>query len=149
MCSSDLTNVSDECLSVAATSGKVPARGSSEVIVKLNRSTMPQTLNATITISDGTQEEKVAVTAVKGSVTAGTVIPEGMYVYYKFDNDFNDATENAVHGFGSNSPTFVEGVAADSKAVKLNRTNNSSFVVPKPIIDSRSEEHTSELQSHA
>ena len=133
----NITNVSDECLSVAATSGKVPARGSSEVIVKLNRSTMPQTLNATITISDGTQEEKVAVTAVKGSVTAGTVIPEGMYVYYKFDNDFNDATENAVHGFGSNSPTFVEGVAADSKAVKLNRTNNSSFVVPKPIIDSR------------
>ena len=132
----NITNVSDECLSVAATSGKVPARGSSEVIVKLNRSTMPQTLNATITISDGTQEEKVAVTAVKGSVTAGTVIPEGMYVYYKFDNDFNDATENAVHGFGSNSPTFVEGVAADSKAVKLNRTNNSSFVVPKPIIDS-------------
>ena len=94
----NITNVSDECLSVAATSGKVPARGSSEVIVKLNRSTMPQTLNATITISDGTQEEKVAVTAVKGSVTAGTVIPEGMYVYYKFDNDFNDATENAVHG---------------------------------------------------
>ena len=38
------------------------------------------------------------MTAVKGSVTAGTVIPEGMYVYYKFDNDFNDATENAVHG---------------------------------------------------
>lgn len=133
----NITNVSDECLSVAATSGKVPERGSSEVIVKLNRSTMPQTLNATITISDGTQEEKVAVTAVKGSVTAGTVIPEGMYVYYKFDNDFNDATENAVHGFGSNSPMFVEGVAADSKAVKLNRTNNSSFVVPKPIIDSR------------
>lgn len=64
------------------------------------------------------KKKKVAVTAVKGSVTAGTVIPEGMYVYYKFDNDFNDATENAVHGFGSNSPTFVEGVAADSKAVK-------------------------------
>ena len=60
-----------------------------------------------------------------------------MYVYYKFDDDFNDATENAIHGFGSNSPTFVEGVAAGSKAVKFNRTNNSSFVVAKPIIDSR------------
>ncbi len=132
-----ITNVSDECLSVSTTSGKVPAQGSSEVTVKLNRSTMPQTLNATITVSDGTQEEKVAVTAVKGSDTAGTVIPEGMYVYYKFDDDFNDATENAVHGFGSNSPAFIEGVAAGSKAVKFNRTDNSSFVVAKPIIDSR------------
>ena len=132
-----ITNVSDECLSVSTTSGKVPAQGSSEVTVKLNRAIMPQTLNATITVSDGVQEEKVAVTAVKGSITDGIVIPEGMYVYYKFDDDFNDATENAIHGFGSNSPTFVEGVAAGSKAVKFNRTNNSSFVVAKPIIDSR------------
>lgn len=130
-----ITDVSDECLSVSTTSGKVPAQGSSEVTVKLNRSAMPQTLNATITVSDGTQEERVAVTAVKSN--AGTVVPEGMYVYYKFDGDFNDATENAVHGFGSNSPAFVEGVAAGSKAVKFNRTNNSSFVVAKPIIDSR------------
>lgn len=132
-----ITNVSDECLSVSATSGKVPAQGSSEVIVKLNRSTMPQALNATITVSDGTQEERVTVTAAKGSAIAGTAVPEGMYVYYKFDNDYNDATENAVHGFGANSPTFVEGVTADSKAVKFNRTSNSSFVVPTPIIDSR------------
>lgn len=132
-----ITNVSDECLSVSTTSGKVPAQASSEVTVKLNRSIVPQTLNATITISDGTQEEKITVTALKGSATAGIVIPEGMYVYYKFDDDFNDATENAVHGFGSNSPTFVEGVTAGSKAVKFNRTNNSSFVVAKPIIDSR------------
>ncbi|MDO5420400.1 MAG: LamG-like jellyroll fold domain-containing protein [Bacteroides sp.] len=133
----NITNVSDGCLSVSATSGKVPVQGSSEVTVTLNRSTMPQTLNATITVSDGTQEEKVAVTAAKGSAIAGTVVPEGMYVYYKFDDDFNDATENAVHGFGANSPTFVEGVAAGSKAVKFNRTDNSSFVVAKPIIDSR------------
>lgn len=130
-----ITNVSDECLSVSTTSGKVPAQGSSEVTVKLNRSTMPQMLNATITVSDGTQEERVVVTAVKSN--AGTVVPESMYVYYKFDDDFNDATENAVHGFGSNSPAFVEGVTASSKAVKFNRTNNSSFVVAKPIIDSR------------
>ena len=53
-----ITNVSDECLSVSTTSGKVPAQGSSEVTVKLNRSIMPQTLNATITVSDGVQEEK-------------------------------------------------------------------------------------------
>ncbi|MCD8183875.1 MAG: hypothetical protein LUE99_13205 [Bacteroides sp.] len=133
----NITNISDEYLSVSTSSGKVPAQGSSEITVKLNRSTMPQTLNATITVSNGTQEEKVTIAAVKGSSTAGTVVPEGMYVYYKFDGDFNDVTENAVNGFGSGSPTFIEGVTADSKAVKFNRTNNSSFVVAKPIIDSR------------
>ena len=60
-----------------------------------------------------------------------------MYVYYKFDGDFNDATENAVNGFGLNNPTFVEGVAAGSQAVKFSRTEQSAFVVPQPIIDSR------------
>lgn len=42
-----------------------------------------------------------------------------------------------MNGFGLNSPSFVEGVSAGSKAVKFSRTNESAFVVPQPIIDSR------------
>lgn len=132
-----ITNVSDGCLSVSKTTDKLTAQGSSEVVVKLNRSTMPQVLNATITVSDGMKEENVVVTAQKGNPTAGLVVPENLYVYYKFDEDYNDVTENAVHGFGANSPSFVEGVTAGSKAIKFGRSNNSSFVVPDPIIDSR------------
>lgn len=65
-------------------------------------------------------------------------VPQGLYTYYKFDGNFEDATENAIHGFGANSPAFIEGVSGgDSKAVKFNRSNNNSFVVAKPIIDSR------------
>lgn len=36
---------------------------------------------------------------------------------------------------------LLKALPADSKAVKLNRTNNSSFVVSKPIIDSQGHDH--------
>lgn len=65
------------------------------------------------------------------------VVPYGLYTYYKFDDNFDDSSENMLHGFGMNSPTFIEGITPESKAVKFSRTNNSSFVVPHPIIDSR------------
>ena len=65
------------------------------------------------------------------------VVPYGLYTYYKFEDNFDDSSENILHGFGMNSPTFVEGITPESKAIKFSRTNNSSFVVPKPIIDSR------------
>lgn len=132
-----IKGISSDCISVSESEGTIAPAGKKIVRVKLDRSKMEGDLNATFVISDGTKEESVTITAVKGVPITGTTIPEGMYVYYKFDNDFNDATENAVHGFGLNTPSFVTGVDADSKAVKFNRTNNSSFVVPKPIIDSR------------
>lgn len=64
-------------------------------------------------------------------------VPYGLYTYYKFEDNFDDSSENMLNGFGSNSPSFVEGITPESKAVKFSKTNNSSFVVPKPIIDSR------------
>ncbi len=132
-----ITQVSESCLSVSTTTGKVPAQGTTKLTVTLNRETMPKTLNATITVSDGNRQETVAVTGTKASDVAGLVVPQGLYTYYKFDGTYEDATENAIHGFGNNSPTFVTGVTSGSQAVKFSKTNNSSFVVPKPIIDSR------------
>lgn len=133
----NITDITDGCLSVSETSGAIPPEGSHVVKVALNRETMPQTLNTTITVSDGIRQETVAVTGTKESDVSGLVIPQGLYAYYKFDGNFKDATENAIHGFGNNSPEFVTGVASDSQAVKFSKTNNNSFVVPKPLIDSR------------
>ncbi len=65
------------------------------------------------------------------------VVPQGLYTYYKFEGDYNDATENAVNGFGKNNPKFVDGVTTGTKAVKFSRTDNSYFNVPSPIIDSK------------
>ena len=81
----------------------------------------------------------VSMTAEEGANSGSDdlVIPSGLYTYYKFEENFDDSSENLLHGFGMNSPAFVEGVTPESKAVKFSKTNNSSFVVPKPIIDSR------------
>lgn len=134
-------NITADCITVSESEGIISPTGNKVIQVKLDRSKMTGDLNTSFIVSDGTKEEKITVTAVKEKSSEGTttdiIAPEGMYVYYKFDDNFNDVTENAVHGFGSNSPAFVEGVVAGSKAVKFNRTNNSSFVVAKPIIDSR------------
>lgn len=124
-------------LKVSDTSGATAPSGTKQITVTLDRSIMPETLNTAIEISDGTRKESVAVTAVKGSDIAGTVVTQGLYTYYKFDENFEDATENEIDGFGTGSPSFVEGVTPESKAVKFSKTDNSTFVVSKPIIDSR------------
>ena len=124
-------------LKVSDVSGVIAPAESKQITVTLDRSIMSETLNTTIEISDGTHKEIVSVTGVKGSDIAGTVVTQGLYTYYKFDGNFKDATENGIDGFGTASPSFVEGVSTNGQAIKFNKTNNSSFVVSKPIIDSR------------
>lgn len=124
-------------LKVSDASGVTAPSGTKQIKVTLDRSVMPETLNTAIEVSDGTRKESVAVTAVKGSDIAGTVVAQGLYTYYKFDGNFDDATENKINGFGTASPAFVEGVNPEGKAVKFSKTANSTFVVSKPIIDSR------------
>ena len=124
-------------LKVSNVSGVTAPSGSKQITVTLDRSVMPETVNTAIEVSDGTRKESVAVKAVKGSDIAGTVVTQGLYTYYKFDDNFEDATENEIDGFGKNSPAFVEGVTPEGKAVKFSKTDNSTFVVSKPIIDHR------------
>lgn len=124
-------------LKVSDTSGVTAPSGTKQITVALDRSIMPETLNTAIEVSDGTRKESVAVTAVKGSDIVGTVVTQGLYTYYKFDGNFDDATENKINGFGTASPAFVEGVTSEGKAVKFSKTDNSTFVVAKPIIDSK------------
>lgn len=124
-------------LKVSNVSGVTAPSGSKQITVTLDRSVMPETVNTAIEVSDGTRKESVAVKAVKGSDIAGTVVTQGLYTYYKFDGNFEDATENEIDGFGTASPAFVEGVTPESKAVKFSKTDNSTFVVSKPIIDHR------------
>ena len=124
-------------LTVSEMSGVTKPAETKQITVTLDRSIMPETLNTTIEISDGNHKEKSAVNGIKGSAIAGTVVTQGLYTYYKFDGNFDDATENGINGFGTASPSFVEGVTPEGKAVKFSKTDNSTFVVSKPIIDSR------------
>lgn len=124
-------------LTVSETSGVTKPAETKQITVTLDRSIMPETLNTTIEVSDGNKKENISVSAIKGSAIARTVVTQGLYTYYKFDGNFEDATENGINGFGSPAPSFVEGVIPEGKAIKFSKTDNSTFVVSKPIIDSR------------
>lgn len=124
-------------VNVSETSGVTAPQSSKQITVTLDRAMMTEDLHTSLEISDGSRKETVTVTAIKGSEIAGTIVTQGLYTYYKFDDNFEDATENGIDGFGTASPAFVEGVTAGSKAVKFSKTGNSTFVVSKPIIDSR------------
>lgn len=53
---------------------------------------MPEELNATLTISDGKTQKTIQITGQKDN-SSSLVVGQGLYAYYKFDGDFNDATE--------------------------------------------------------
>lgn len=127
--------IKENCLSVTPMEGKLAAGESQTVKVVLDRNKMKEELNTVLTISDENTQKNISITAQKDS--SSLVVGQGLYAYYKFDGNFNDATENALNGFGNNSPSFVEGLTEGSQAVKFSLSNNSSFIVPKPITDSR------------
>lgn len=127
--------IKESCLSVIPMEGKLAAGESQTVKIILDRNNMEEALNTVLIISDENIKKNISITAQKNS--SSLVVTQGLYTYYKFDGDFNDATENAVNGFGNNSPSFVEGIDNNSQAVKFNLTDKSSFIVPKAITDSR------------
>ncbi|WP_288354460.1 carboxypeptidase regulatory-like domain-containing protein [uncultured Bacteroides sp.] len=132
----NVEEIKENSLTVTPTEGKITAGSSQTVNVQLDRDKMPEELNATLTVSDGKTHKTIQITGQKNN-SPSLVVGQGLYAYYKFDGDFNDMTENAINGFGNNSPSFVEGITEGSQAVKLSLTDNSSFIVPKAITDSR------------
>lgn len=140
----NISQPSEACIQVSPTVGTTAVGKSTQVTVKLDRNKMQDDLQSFININVAGGSVSVQVIGTLKSEEGGnssgsdeTAVTQGMYVYYKFDNNFDDSSENAIHGFGYNNPTFVQGVTSDSKAIKFSRTNKSSFVVPQPIIDSR------------
>lgn len=125
-------------LTFSKVEGTVADGGSETISVTINRDGLtPGNYSCTVIVRTDLGDTEIPLTMIVEETGEAIAVPQGLYVYYKFEDDFNDATENAVNGFGMNSPTFVEGVTPASKAVKFNRSNNSSFNVNKPIIDSR------------
>ncbi|MBP3601432.1 MAG: carboxypeptidase regulatory-like domain-containing protein [Alistipes sp.] len=127
-------------LTVSPTSGELPPNYYTTVTVTLNRSVMTSDLETEIALfdlDDDVYYYPITVLATKGSAASSVAVPQGLYTYYMFEDNFEDSTENEIHGYGNNSPTFVTGVTSDSKAVKLSRTKNSSFIVPEGLFDTR------------
>lgn len=136
-----ISKLAADYLTVLPMSGTVAGGGNQVVQVRLDRELIPSAVvNTTFVISDGIKETAISVTASRTEsgddepVSGETVMPQGLYTYYKFDGTYEDATENAVHGFGN--CTFVDGVSG-GQALKFSRTDNTTFTVGKPIVDSR------------
>ena len=129
-------SISHEALSLSAESGRLSPMGDIDVTVNLDRHAMPAMLDAEIVLTDGVKEEVVTVTAEKDD---RAVVSQGLYTYYKFEDNFDDSSTNMIHGFGKGNPApaFVEGVVPGTKAIQFSKTADNSFIVGKPIIDSR------------
>ena len=126
-------------LTVSPTSGELSPNSSKSITVMLDRSAMTSDFETDIEIFDIGEEKSysVNVIATKSSPIYSVSVREGLYAYYTFEDNFEDLTENEVHGYGMNSPTFVTGVKSDSKAAKFSRTKSSSFVVSEGLFDTR------------
>ena len=59
------------CISVTSSQGTITPGSSHKVVVKLDRSTMPETLNTTLTVTDGANDVKVVIKAEKGKAVLG------------------------------------------------------------------------------
>lgn len=135
----------NKCLRVYPSTGITSIGSSTQVTVTLDRSMMDADItSAFINVATDGGSIPVTVTATKagsgsgseGGNTGDIAVKSGLFVYYKFDDNFDDSSENEVNGFGTNNPTFTEGVSV-GKAIKFNRMDDSKFTVSYPIIDSK------------
>lgn len=61
----NIQGLSENSITLSDTSGEIPVGGNSVVQIKLNRATMPDNLNTTFIVSDGTKQKTVTIKATK------------------------------------------------------------------------------------
>lgn len=110
--------------------GTVPGNASSSLLVNAEGESISVILTVDADGSSGNGEGNGGQQPEAGDVT------NGLYAYYKFEGDFDDASGNGVHGNGINNPSFADGVKSGTRAVKFSRSDKSSFSVADPILDS-------------
>lgn len=84
-----IEDINESSLSATPTEGKIAAGSSQTVNVLLDRDSMPEELNATLTISDGKTQKTIQITGQKDN-SSSLVVGQGLYAYYKFDGDFSN-----------------------------------------------------------
>lgn len=119
-------------------SGTVKENSQETITVSINRESLaPGDYNDQIIVRAGTGDILIPISMTVEETVEEVQVPQGLYAYYQFEDNFDDSTENGFNGFGSNSPTFVDGIKAGTKAVKFSVSKDCSFNVPKPLTDSR------------
>lgn len=142
-------------LEISPMSGVTEAGKSSDVTVSVNRSLMTDDSSAIFIVNAAGGSKSVTVYASKGNGNnpagsdentpgggnnsgSGNSGPQdvtnGLYAYYMFEGNTNNAVDGAPNGQGINAPTYEAGMKG-SKGLKLSVANNSYLSVPKAMID--------------
>lgn len=136
-------------MTISPMSGTTDAGKSSVISVSVDRSQMSDDSSAIFIINAAGGSMSVTVYANKSGSTGGgntgggntgggtgtdQNVTNGLYAYYMFNGDFQNAVDGAPHAQGINAPTFTNGVNG-SQAVKLSVLDNSYINVPEAMID--------------
>ncbi len=132
-------------MTISPMSGTTAAGKSSDISVSVDRSLMTEDSSAIFIINAAGGSKSITVYASKdgssggdnGGGDASQNVTNGLYAYYMFDGNFQNAVDGAPHGQGINDPTFTDGVNG-SRAVKLSVQDDSFINVPEAMIDKNS-----------
>ncbi len=129
-------------MTISPMSGTTDAGKSSDISVSVDRSLMADDSSAIFIINVAGGSKSITVYASKNGSSGGNNgsndgsqnVTNGLYAYYMFDGNYQNAVDGAPHGQGLNNPTFTDGVNG-SQAVKLSVQDNSYINIPEAMID--------------
>jgi len=137
------TKTSVGWMTISPMSGTTDAGKSSDISVSVDRSLITEDSSAIFIINAAGGSKSITVYASKDGGSGGNSggnsgsqnVTNGLYAYYMFNGNFQNAVDGAPHGQGINNPTFTDGVNG-SQAVKLSVQDNSYINIPEAMIDS-------------
>ena len=136
------TKTSVGWMTISPMSGTTDAGKSSDITVSVTRSLMTEDSSAIFIINAAGGSKSVTVYASKDDGNGGNGgngggsqdVTNGLYAYYMFNGNYQNAIDGAPNGQGINNPTFTDGVNG-SQAVKLSVRDNSYITIPEAMID--------------
>ena len=137
------TRTSVAWMSISPMSGTTEPGKSSDIAVSVDRSLMDDDSSAIFIINAAGGSKSVTVYASKtpggsgGGSQGGSGaqdVTNGLYAYYMFNGNCQNAVDGAPNGQGINNPTYTDGLRG-TQAVKLSVSDDSYVNIPDALID--------------
>lgn len=150
-----ISGVSAAWLSVSPLSGTTEMGQSSSVKVTIDRSTITENVSTIFMVNAAGGSRSIIVSASKaegdnggdndgngdnsgggnsGGGGSSNDVTNGLYAYYMFEGNTNNAIDGAPNAQAINNPTYTDGVKG-SKALKFSVADNSYISIPEAMID--------------
>ena len=134
-------------LSISPMSGSTDAGKSSDISVSVDRSKMSDDSSAIFIINAAGGSKSVVVNVSKSGGNGGNNgnggndeskdVTSGLYAYYMFNDNLQNAVDGAPNATGVNGPTFVDGIRG-TKALRLRSTEDGKYSyisIPEGLIN--------------